>query len=128
MFRHASCPDQTVITAAPVTSGSCTSHQCLSVSADSPAVTAGALRHMDNLSRLDNLRLSGLRTGLINDTLLYNLHNHSGLEVLHLGHYDSPPETGFSVSAVIRSVGGGLAIHTHTDSYTRPDADIQGVP
>ena len=93
----------------------------LSVFADSPEVTSVGLSRIGNISRLHGLRLSVLRTGLINDALLYNLHKHHKLRELKLGHPDSPPVTSFTAPAVVRSVRGGLAIHTHTDSYIRPD-------
>ena len=89
--------------------------------ADSLEVTSVGLSHIGNISRLHGLSLSGLRTDLINDALLYNLHKHHKLTELKLGHPDSPPVTSFNASAVVRSAGGGLAIHTHTYSNIRPD-------
>ena len=90
--------------------------------ADSPEVTSVGLSYIGNFSRLHDLSLSGLRTGLIDDSLQYDLHDQSRLRYLTLGHYDRPPVTSITAPALVRSVEEGRAIHTLTDSYIRPDA------
>ena len=118
MLRHLSYPCQTAIRAAPVSRVAAAASVCVS---ESPEVTSVGLSYIGNISRLHYLSLSGLRTGLINDSLKTDLRKHSTLGDLRLGHKNSPPETSFTAPAVIRSVGERLAIHTHIDSFIRPD-------